>query len=156
MSAITSFNPPTLDSLLDVTSIFQRSCSPKAAVHAEDFLREQRGLVAAGARANLKHYVLLVVGIFGEQGGCLGSLFELDASAGSRSWRSPFRPWNLQVGVALMEHAAGLGDAILQLLPFAELRHHYRPCPSGALVTLRYSVASLMMAGSAICALSSS
>ena len=38
-----------------------------ARVHAENLGREQRGLVAARARADFEHHVLLVVGILGQQ-----------------------------------------------------------------------------------------
>ena len=39
----------------------------EAGVHAEDLGAEERGLVAAGAGADLKDDVLLVVGVFGEK-----------------------------------------------------------------------------------------
>ena len=57
---MTSFSPPTADSLAEVTSIFQCCDLGVARVHAEDLGREERGFVAARAGADFEHDVLIV------------------------------------------------------------------------------------------------
>ena len=64
---MTSFRPPTADSLADVTSTLQRCVFRVARVHAEDFGRKQRRFVAARAGADFQHDVLFVVRILGQQ-----------------------------------------------------------------------------------------
>ena len=64
---MTSFRPPPPVSLLDITSSFQPWRSAKRGVHAEQIAGEERGFVAAGARADLEDDVLLVVRILRDE-----------------------------------------------------------------------------------------
>ena len=89
----------------------------EAEVHAEDLGDEERGLVAAGAGAELEDDVLVVVGVLGEEqdlelffdGGELGvEVVELGLGH------------LLDVVVGLGEHGLGVGDGVAQLAVLAE------------------------------------
>src|ERR1700735_2967403 len=87
-----------------------------ARVHAEDFVGEERGFIAAGAGANLEHYVLLVVGIFGQQQ-------DLELVVKRCQFRRQTGHFlfghGLQLRVIFVQHAARLREAVFHALPLA-------------------------------------
>ncbi len=90
----------------------------KALVHAEDLGGKERGLIAAGAGADFQDYILLVVGVCGQEQ-------HLDLFFQSRLTRRErgdfFLGHGAQLRVGLGEHGAGLGQPLAHLLQFAEL-----------------------------------
>ena len=89
-----------------------------ARVHAEDFGGEQGGLVAAGAGADFEDDVLIVVGVLGQQ-----EDFEifLDLRLLGLELGDLHLGHGFEIGIRILEHGAGLGEAVFHLLPFAVL-----------------------------------
>ena len=90
----------------------------EAEVHAEDLGDEERGLVAAGAGAELEDDVLLVVGILGQEQDLelLFDRFEAGLEGGELLLRH-----GAEVGVGLGEHGLGVGDGVADVAVLAEL-----------------------------------
>ena len=105
---------------MESNSIFQRCCSAKRVIHAEDFGGKERGLVAAGAGADFEDDVLLVVGILGQQQH-LDLFFERRLAR--REGGDLFLGHGAHVGIALGEHGARFGQALPHLLQLAILHH---------------------------------
>ena len=86
-------------------------------IHAEQLAREQRSLVAAGARANFEHDVLLVVLVFRD---------EQNLEVGDECVSSRLQPFELflrqfaHVGVARRRQLLGLLEVVHDGLVFAE------------------------------------
>jgi hypothetical protein len=121
MMAVTSLRPPPMpDSVW--RGLRPSTCAARrSAVHAEDLGDEERGLVAAGAGAELEDDVLLVVGVFGQQ-----QDFELffDSSRRGSSVGELFLRHLAHVGVGFGEH--GLGSAMPCFLRIAVLAETFR------------------------------
>ena len=114
--AVTSFRPlPMPDSDLREDLDLPLVLLGEAEVHAEDLGDEERGLVAAGAGAELDDDVLLVVGIFGQE-----QDFELllrRARGAARAWRALPAPWLLISG------SASASMALASAMPSVILRY---------------------------------
>ncbi len=98
----------------------------KPRVHAENFRREQRSLIAARPRANLHHHVLLIVGILREQQQ-LQVLFQLRLPRLKR--RQLLLRHGANIGVALVQHRSRIGNPRLHLPVLAKLLHHRLEIP---------------------------
>ena len=94
----------------------------EARVHAENLVGEQRSFVAAGARANFKHDVFVVVGIFGQQQ-------ELEVLLDLRDLRLQSEDLVLRHGahirIGLLHHRARLAQILVGRLPLAILTDHF-------------------------------
>ena len=95
-----------------------------AVVHAEHFGREERGLIAAGAGANFKNYVLLVVRIFRQQ---QDLEFFLDGADARFEFVQLFLRVRPHLRIFFVgEHGLALGDALFQILELAVFLDDFR------------------------------
>ena len=90
----------------------------EARIHAEDLRCKQRCLVAARSRANFENYVLLVVGVLGQQQN-FDLFFELRFSRRQRD--DLFLGHGAHFRIALRQHGARFGQSLAHLLEFAKL-----------------------------------
>ena len=115
---MTSFRPPTAGFAGRGHFHFPAARFGEARVHAEDFGREQGGLIAARAGADFEDHVLLVVGILGQQQD-LQLFFDL------RQLRLQSRDFFLghgaQVGVGFLQHGARFLKIVVSRFPLAIL-----------------------------------
>ena len=106
---MTSLKPPPSVSEIESGSIFQPPPFGVARVHAVEIGGEQRGLVAAGAGADLEDHVLLVVGI-------LRSQQDPELVLERRDRRIEARDLGARelahVGIVVVEHALRVGELL--------------------------------------------
>jgi hypothetical protein len=93
----------------------------EARIHAEDLRGEERGLIPAGAGANLEDDVLLIVRVLGQQ---LQLQVFFDLRQALFELRQLVLRHGADLGIGLREHELGISDALLRPLVIAESVDH--------------------------------
>ena len=153
ISAVTSFKPPTEDSLAEVTSTFQPRVSAKRAY--------MRNTSAANRVASSPPVPARISSTtFFSSFGSLGSSRTFSSSSICAICGSSFATSSWAIARSSGSDSASMGRASCQIAGVADFHSRYLPTISArslcVLATLRYCAESLMTAGSAIWAVSSS